>query len=184
MHYKGRELISRPSRASGRTLLVSAFAFILIIANGGIDEQQITVLSLTLKADTVRVGGSVLLAYLIIAHFINVRGDILSFFKWNNPKQILGSEVTIGLGSKLTTELEDAISSLDKLVDKIANSDQGGLSASDSEKLNKVLSELEDISDGHKALAGFAERAMIGWFTLVPIGMGVLSLILVFKCLE
>lgn len=184
MRYNGRELISRPTRASGRTLLLSSFAFILVISNGGVDPNGITILSsLEFGPSTVQLGGIALLAYLLAAHLVNFYGDILSYYKWNHPKQILGAIVNFDQGAELTTELGDAIKSLNEIVDSLANSNVDGLSDKDSGTLAQVCSQLKDIKAGHRSLSRFAWYTMLGWFAAIPVGVGILTLLLVFTCM-
>lgn len=184
MHYKGRELISRPTRASGRTLLFSAFAFYLVILNGGVGKKGIDVSSLTFSAETVKIGAIGLLIYLGFAHFVNFIGDVRSFARWNHPKPILGGIITIGQGAKLTTELDDAKTTLIDLIGKINKSSFKGLTDGESKALcEQIPTQLAELAEGHKSLSETARWVIFGWFAIIPLGAGAAALFLVCICL-
>lgn len=191
MHFQGRELISRATRVTARTLLVSSFALLLVYFAGDKSNTHAVIGGLKLHISELETAGSVMIMFLVVSHAISWNGDRLSYQRWN---------VSEKTGSKLWDTSGTMISKIDEALEIIKsrrsaaeefreslNKDRPESEVSDrisrfDDEAKREAELLQGIRNGIDGLNGFALGVLYVWFGAVPILVGFSAVVVSVWC--
>ncbi|MEM8824772.1 MAG: hypothetical protein AAGF30_14295 [Pseudomonadota bacterium] len=166
MNFLGEEAISRPTRATGRALLI--FAFTLVIQKlGWIEVADTSVVGLRFAEDRLEVVLSILTAALTIAHIVQWNGDRLSYSAWNIEGRRLGGP---RWDAPSKTHLSGLVYDLDSQLRDAGEENGHNLD------ITKLLQELRLLNQRVTSFRDYSFFFVYVWHMIVPVGAALIAL--------
>lgn len=159
MNFQGKEAISRPTRATGRTVLF--LALLLGLAGlGWIEVTQNPLFGLKIVSDKFDPLLKLLCLLASIAHVVQWYGDFVSYRGWNVTGGLSGAS---RWGEASKTKLYDAIEEASKLTD--AGQEYQELHS----KVDSLSSQLDELHWNMGNFSSFAKFYVYFWHLALPL---------------
>lgn len=165
MNFQGKEAISRPTRATGRTVLL--FSFLLGLAGlGWIEVANNSLVGLKVKEENFISLLQLLCGLSIIAHVVQWYSDYISYCGWNVTGKMPG-------GSRWDAPSE---TKLQDLIDEITVLPEGEKDIVKlSDRLKEVEVKIEELRWNIKNFDLFAKFYVFGWHLILPLGIAFIA---------
>ena len=190
MHFKGRELISRSTHVSHRSL-ITVTAITIISRHFKLDLTDITVFGLSLTESSIAPITLTIIILLLINYALNYWGDYVSFKEWNTNLEKESAYGTLVTNYQITkTHLKNFIENINEIIEDgkeigpYNNCDSGDIS-----DIKEQITNLEKVfKDSRKGFESFiAERSKLNsiakiqlyiWYGLVTLVLTILAICL------
>ena len=190
MHFKGKELISRSTHVSHRSL-ITVTAITIISRHFKLDLTDITVFGLSLTESSIAPITLTIIILLLINYALNYWGDYVSFKEWNTNLEKESAYGTLVTNYQITkTHLKNFIENINEIIEDgkeigpYNNSDSGDIS-----DIKEQITNLEKVfKDSRKGFESFiAERSKLNsiakiqlyiWYGLVTLVLTILAICL------
>ena len=176
MHFEGRELISRGTKASARTLTTACFAKFLLAFSGA--EGPAKIAGLEIPLDQLNTTGTYLIAFLTAAHLQSWWGDRLSYQRWNVTDRV--SPNNLGSSGSLLSKLDGTIRDMQTAITKFDVPDESLVQSVKLKEIKQQLdwtkSTVQDIRHGIDNLNTYAKAVLYGWYLFVPLTLAALAI--------
>ena len=175
MHFQGRELISRGTKATSRTLLSICFAKIFVVYFA-VNISSAKIAGVDIGEADLGLATSLLIIFLLVSHGISWIGDVLSFRRWNVSEKVsqMSGWGGGGVDTHLLTKIDGVLASLEALKEE-ANGNTGRATGEQLKKIVLSVSNthklVEGIKGGISDLTFFAWFVLFGWYAIFPIIM-------------
>lgn len=169
MHFKGKTLISRPTTASARAVWAASLVKVFVVFFE-VNIKEFSIAGIPLGTADLNWPVNVLLAFLILAHWLNCAGDVLSFKNWNTTEMLSAKGESPTLDQKLISRLDSVLRIVEeagKRAKTIGERDPFG-SKETVEIIERCEKSLIDIRSSVGQLNGFAAFYLYIWTIGAP----------------
>lgn len=188
MHFQGKELISKGTTFTARSLLTVCFLK-LFVYKFGIAFDEANIVGVPIGEADLGYATNILIYFLLVSHIISWIGDFLSFRNWNVSEKLIGSTTFEGAGSSraLSSKLDSGIEALTLLKDHA----EANLGTANRERLEIIskqtkdaINDLSNIKGGLRNLNFFANFVLYFWYLLFPLAISVFSASVVIEAIK
>ena len=180
MHFQGKELISKGTTFTARSLLTVGFLKIFVY-EFGIALNEATVAGVPIGKADLGHATNALIYFLFVSHMISWIGDFLSFRNWNVSEKMTSPSNSDGVDAPtpLLSKLDSAIEAVTRLK-RNADANLGSTNRDNLEIISKktedAITQLSNIKGGLKNLNYFATFVLFVWYLLIPLVVSVVSI--------
>ena len=185
MHYLGKELISRNTYVSNRSLIAVA-AVTVFSHHYDLLLNELAIFGMSVPEPAINSITLIFLIFLTINYYLSYWGDFMSFREWN-----INSDVSAAYGGKMVSKrdailqiVKNAQIALKQMIDSGKNAVPGGdfESIKDNQKtildhfreiqnLETIEQDLKEMLKGHSQLNFTANFQLYVWYGLMPLGL-------------
>ena len=185
MHYLGKELISRNTYVSNRSLIAVA-AVTVFSHHYDLLLNELAIFGMSVPEPAINSITLIFLIFLTINYYLSYWGDFMSFREWN-----INSDVSAAYGGKMVSKrdailriVKNAQIALEQMIDSGKNAVPGGdvESIKDNQKtilgnfkeiqnLETIEQDLKEMLKGHSQLNFTANFQLYVWYGLMPLGL-------------
>ncbi|WP_421904333.1 hypothetical protein [Mameliella sp.] len=167
MNFQGKDAISRPTRTTGRGVLL--LSFLLGLAGlGWIEIADNTLLGLSVKEDKFLPLLKLLCGLSVVAHLVQWFSDYISYRGWNVTGKMPGGS---RFSAPSETKLQDCVDGLADLLEK--NREDQCLSS----RLEKLEEQVKELRWDMRSFDIFSKFYVFGWHLCVPLGAAIVAFV-------